>query len=697
MKQRLLKRIGIGLSIAITLLALVVVAFVFNPLEGSLRDIRDVVPRQVDFFLRKTGLAGDFSDFPEPVFWADFADSQAFQDLSNGPLAADLRRQGIERSLAEIRDASLRIREESGGWLDLLRDLIGTEVIVAGYFEDPVQRRPLPEPGWCLYARASWRIRAVWGLLQWSIVRSKAREGGLDIQEQDGVLVIKPQGTGETLYASRNLDCLMLANDRRLLEQSIALGAGMQDEQPLGMSARYADGISNPLRAWVRTVQADEVDALEFSITPNSIASFKQFASRWPDANSPDSIYERVLASFVNLKCWNSISGAAMFEPDKLSFLGEVVLNSNMLTPFQRNFFRTEAQERSRWLDPFLNLVPESACAAAALRMPAGEFIDAMFQALAPNDKELLNDAVRHAPWGGQQLADARDVIDRLKTSLLPRTGFVFRKNVQDPEISVANPTPVPQVAWVFWIREGGAAVLQQAVQWMRRNAQTLGFKKVYLLKLNLSGTQSSVSEDTGSGDVVWEFTNPQIDGTGEIAALQFKDFFVLSNSGPLIKDMFWARYGVLGRRSISDTPEMREFEIELPNALNGLIYLHGPQLAELFSEFRTYAEKSAEDPDPVWMRSMRQQAEAEVWRARFPNYPSIASIPESARQEFEELVSRWLHQQWKLAKSGLTGEDLGKLEQFKALAGTFKAAYVQLDLENNYMRFLGKILAGYR
>lgn len=698
MKRKLLKRIGLGLLITATILALGVVAFVFNPLEGSLRDVRDVVPRQVDFFVRKTNLAADFKDFPEPVFWADFVDSTAWRDLQGGPLVQGLKRDGIERTLQQAREGVQQLQKGSSGWVDLMRDLIGNEVIVAGYFEDIATRKPLPEPEWCMYARVSWRVRAAWGLLQWGMVQSQVKNGGVDIQGDGRMLVVKANGSRQTLYVARELDCIMLANDRKLIEQSLALSEGSRDEQPFGTAAKYTDGVVDPLRSWAKTTGVDSVNALEFSISPNTLDSFKQFAARWPNANNPDSVYERVLASFLNLKGWNSISGAAMFEPERLSFLGEVVLNSDTLTPFQRNFFRTEAQERSKWLDPFLNLVPENACAAAALRMPAGEFIDAMFQALTQSDRELLNDGVRHAPWDGQQLADARDLIDKLKTALLPRTAFVFRKNVRDPQIPVGNPTPVPQVAWVFWIRDGGYSVLQQMVKWMRNNAQTLRFQRVYLLKLNLSGTSSQVTEDTGSGDVVWEFTNPQIDGTGEIATLLFKDFFVVSNSGPLIKDMFWARYGVNGRRSITENEDMQEFMRELPMALNGLIYLRGPQLAELFQEFQTYSEQSSEIPDPVWMQSNRPQAELEVRKARFPRYASVAAIPESMKADFEKEVVNHLNQQWKAAKSGLSGDDLRQLAQLRAIAETFRGAYMQLELgDNNYMRFLGKILAEYR
>lgn len=697
MKRKLLKKLGVGLLITATVLALFVVAFVFNPMEGGLRDMRDVVPRQVDFFVRKLDLAGDFKQFPEPVFWKAFTDSTAWRDLEGGPLVQGLKRDGVEVSLQQVADLVQQVRTDSSGWLDVMRDVIGSELIVAGYFEDIAGKRPLPEPQWCVYARVSWRVRAAWGLLRYGLVQSQVRKGGIDIQSEGDMLVLKPSGGRQTFYVARKLDCLMLANDKHIVEQSLALAEGSRDEEPFGQMARYTDSVVSPLRSWAKTTGSDDINALEFSVSPNTLDGFKQFAARWPSPGNQDSIYERVMASFLNLKGWNSISGALMFDDERLSFLGEVVLNSKMHTPFQADFFKTEAQARDKWLDTFLRMVPDNSCAAAALRMPAGGFMEAMFQALAPKDREDFNNSVRRSSWEGQQLADVRDLIDRLKVALLPRTGFVFRKNLPDKDIPVANPAPVPQVAWVFWVGPGGAPILQQLMKWARSNAPTLRFAKVYLLKLNFSGTSSAVNEDTGAGDVVCEFTNPQIDGTGEIATILFKDFFVISNSGPLIRDMFWARYGVNGRKSIVENEDWLEFQRELPNALNGLAYLRGPQLAELFSEFKQYDERMGQDPDPGWMQSMRPDAEDKVRRARFQRYASVAAIPESQRDEFEREVQKWLLQQWKTAGSGLNAADLAKLAQLQAFAESFRGAYVRVDLESNYIRFLGKILAEFR
>jgi hypothetical protein len=44
-----------------------------------------------------------------------------------------------------------------------------------------------------------------------------------------------------------------------------------------------------------------------------------------------------------------------------------------------------------------------------------------------------------------------------------------------------------------------------------------------------------------------------------------------------------------------------------------------------------------------------------------------------------------------------LTKDDLAKVDQFKAMAELMDAAYLQLDLENSYIRYQGKILARFQ
>ena len=451
---------------------------------------------------------------------------------------------------------------------------------------------------------------------------------------------------------------------------------------------------------WVEVNQAESVNSVEFSAATASFDAFRRFAATFPDAKNIDSMNERVMASFLNLKGWNSVSSALMFERTGLSVLGRIVLNSNLHTPFQSSFYRAEKQDKKDWLMPFLRMVPDSACAAAALRMPAGEFLHAMYDSLIQSEREGLDDALRRCTFKSQQLADTRDLIDRLKIALLPRMGFVFRKNVPDLSkneqgqlyFPVTARSPVPQFAWVFWLREDvrdprdGRSPADELVDTLRKYAvPVFRFSNVYNLPVD------------GLPEPVWEFANAQIPGTGEIAAIVFRDFLVLSNSGPLIRDILRTRYNFGSLKSIVEDPQFRRIEDELPNALNGFVWLRGQRLLSVLDDYRGASEQQNVEPDPAWIMEQRSAAEDAVRRAKYPQYPSLASMPKSVLDgEFQDAVRAYLREQWSKASAGFSAQDLPAIDQLRGFSKLVDAAYLQLELENNYIRFQGKLVPGF-
>lgn len=701
--RKLLKTLGIGVGSLLTFLLLFVVAFVWNPFEGSLVDVRDIVPRGVNFFVRKERLADDFDGFPAPKFWREFAESRGWQELQNGPLVKGLKRDGVEKSLQQAGETLERIRTDSQGWIDVLRDGIGKEVVIAGYEQDYSQSppRPLATPWWCVYTRVSWRVKAAFGMLGFGFVQSQVQQGGVGISMEGDVFVLQVPGNPEPLYCKRHLDVVLLANNRQMLEQSQRLIDGNRDEEPLGKMAAYTDGAVKRLEQWADVNAVFEPNAIEFLAEPNGFDGFRRFAASWPNPANRDSMNERVLASFLNLKGWMQVSGAMMFGERMLATTGQVVLNSKQHTPFQGSFYKAEKQRREEWLDPFLAMVPDSACAAAALRMPAGEFLHAMFQALEQDERDLLNDGMRRATLQGQALTGTDDLIDKIKVAFLPRTGFVFRRNQPDTSrdketgellVPVTARSPMPQVAWVFWLRPGSSQIIEDLVLMLRNNYSSFGFKKVWHLKIPFAGGMLN--------EPVTEFCNPQIPATGEIAMIVFRDFFVVSNSGPMIKDILRTRYEADGMRSIRRLDEFTEVEKELPGELNGMVWLRGKNLVPVMDDYLAFAASDSETPDPEWLMTSRPAAEEAVRRARYAQYPTKASLPRTLTEpggEFDKAVVAHLFEQWRRERTSFTQDDRDKMQQLRAMAQLLDTAYVQVELENNYIRFQGKALGDLR
>ena len=77
---------------------------------------------------------------------------------------------------------------------------------------------------------------------------------------------------------------------------------------------------------------------------------------------------------------------------------------------------------------------------------------------------------------------------------------------------------------------------------------------------------------------------------------------------------------------------------------------------------------------------------------AREPNF-------DERRQHIDRMddrVVKYLREQWRSGASGLSTADLPGIDQLRAMARLLDAAYVEVNLENNYIRFQGKAVARY-
>ena len=682
--KKRLKIIGISLAAMLVLVLASMAIFVFNPFEGSLPDMRYAAPRDVDFFLRKVDLTYDFSEFPEPWFWEELRLHPDWAAIKKGPTHANLNGRGeITHALEELRDQVDLAAEQSGGYFQLLDDVLGREVQVAGR----LPQQGVGQTSWCAYARVTWRAKFVWGLLGYGFVQEELRQSGLQVLADGELFKIQPSGSPEPMFLARHLDCLMIGNDRDLVQRSWELAVGIGDPESFGGSPNYQDGIRGRLIEWEQATDVS-ANALEFYVKPVQLFALPGVTvdDNWPDPEHPTDMNSRVLASFLNLGSWLGLTGSFVFEEGSMSLLANIELNQNEHTTFQEKFFRTESQRRSDWLDPFLSMVPTDACALAAMRMPAGEFLHEMYGALDEATKSLLNDALDKTG----KYSSAPELIDQLEAAFHPRTGFVFRKNKPDldTQIVVAAPSPMPQVAWVFWLRKGGDAIVQEFVELMTTYREVIGLENAFNLPLDLGGRGVA-------GDAAREFTHPQIPATGTIATLLYGDFFVISNSGPFIRDMMHSLLG--GRGSIRDREDFKEYSHELPNAVNGFIYLQCSELERVLGDYERDIVEFAQRPDPTWARDELSAAEDKVFREKYTSYGSTAGLPPEVRAQFDADVNTEIENRWRTQRSSYTAEAQGSILEAMALCRLFESAYIQLTLEPRYLRLTGRTIARFK
>lgn len=680
MRRKFWKILGITVALLIVLVLLFVLAFIFNPFEASLPDMRELVPRDTDYFTRKVDLREDFAEFPEPLFWSGLAASRAFGELRQGPTVSALERDlGIEAAVAAIRDVAQQVRSASAGVADLLSDVLGSEAIIAGRIDGG----PSGSTGFCAYLRVSWKVRFAWGLLEWPSVREQLGANGLRIEQMpDGTMRLSPEG-GQPLVLARWLDCLIVSNDEAFVAKSLELARGAVGSDSFGGSSDYRDGVESRLREWEEQVGVP-ANAIELYLRPDRLFEFTRWDDGWPDPRHPTDMNTRVLASFLNLNGWRFLTGSLIFERGSFTVLGRVDLNRNKHTGFQSQFFKTEAQDRKEWLEPFLTMVPETACAAAALRVPAGDFLQEMLLAIDEDLRRQMDQTIQQTG----KFDSVAHVIDAIRPALLPRTGFVFHRAMEinsaatkeQDRIETFDPSPSPHFAWVFWIDPRFRNKLDELYAFLTTYSSTLGFSKAYNLPV----------QGGAGGDAARELANPNIPGTGEIALMLYGNFFVVSNSGPLIRKMVLAR---LEGRNVLGLGEYATFEKEMAARMNGFVFLQGERLAEVADDHIAFTDSRGDRPDEHWMLTVRPSIDPVVLRDLFPSYRSPSALTRAERERFDAEVMKRMEQRWQTERTRFAAAGRAAQVEMRSLFRLLGAAFVETTLDPQWMAFKARVL----
>jgi hypothetical protein len=331
-------------------------------------------------------------------------------------------------------------------------------------------------------------------------------------------------------------------------------------------------------------------------------------------------------------------------------------------------------------------MVPERACAAAAMRMPACDFLQEMWQAI---DVDLRRDVDQMVARTGKYQSVSH-LIDSLRTALQPRTGFVFHRrrdigNHPDGRpIESFEPTPAPHVAWVFWIDPRNRTPLEDLYRFLSDYREVLGFTAAYDLPV----------KGASGGDAAREFINPNIPGTGELAITLYRGFFIVSNSGPLIRDM------ALSQEDSKNVLALRDFEAfdqEIASRLNGFVFVQGERLAEVVQDYLDQLESGGEAPDAGWAVGVRPQVEREILRREFPSARAVGSLQGGERQRFDRLIDEEMRRRWASERDRYAAADRGRLQQMKALVSLFSSAFLQVTLTPQFMDLKARALLKFR
>ena len=671
--KKILKYTGIGLVSLAVFGSLAFTAFVYNVFEGSIADIRTGIPRTVDFYVGKRGLAGDFTRFPEPRFWQRFEEGPAYAQIRRSKLHAyALNEGGVNQALEELERTQQQLAQIPLVNVTILGDVLGEDVAVAGRLSDG--GRP---PVWASYARVSWKICAFYNLLGYASMREQLASQGLAVTLDGDVVQLQPEG-GQTVWMARVLDLIVLGSDKDLVAESRALAAGEMAKDTLQVSPDYQDLVLGRLEDFGER-QGLVPNAVEFHLDLTTLARTHPAFASWPGEEKDLSQETKLLRSFVQTKAMRALWGAVDFNDDSVSALMTIDMNRNELTPQQSSFYSAEQGDVDRWLRPKLRCIPSTAAGFLLLRVPVQLFLEEFVASLEKDARDLIDEGLRRSGQRG----GVRGLIENFARGLEPYVLVIIRNNDYpkfQTEYEVKIPSPAPAVAWVVEVKKREQERIDQVLGLLRQNYRRFGFQSQYEI-------------NTGPGGAVrideWPSTN--IPATGQIAILeggsQLGDLLMLSNSGKLLQECVRSYFNQKGARSIGTDEQLLETiqKMGKGDKLSGFAWVEGENARGIVKRYLKFARDAARtnEPDPNWMIVNRPAVERRIFEQEFKRKaPSKFELRGADRESFEKRVSDVLRVRWQSEGQGRGQRVITEFEDLQRYLELLDAAYLLIRSE---------------
>jgi hypothetical protein len=335
------------------------------------------------------------------------------------------------------------------------------------------------------------------------------------------------------------------------------------------------------------------------------------------------------------------------------------------------------AQATAGWVRDAVAMLPDSTAVAACVAVKVEELGKLLLGAMTPG----LRDQVEQAVARLELQVDTAGLLQQVAAQLEDRVVIVVRAGAQDPQIPADCSLPMPQIACMFFRRGGGGGPIERLVDALRRHASAFGFDPVYHLR-----------SDVG---VISEFCQPALVATGELAMSVGPPLFLVSNSGPLVKDLLRGAHGGGAILAGADPDSWRD-----PEPGRGLLWFAPAKVGELLAPWQPLARGNAE-PDPAWMRAQRTFAERRVLGSGFAGVNKVEDLGAESRAEFDKQVAAALRRQWQDAVPAATKVDRAILHPMQALldkrekqekprAGAGRIEFAVADLRTLLERLLG-------
>jgi hypothetical protein len=305
----------------------------------------------------------------------------------------------------------------------------------------------------------------------------------------------------------------------------------------------------------------------------------------------------------------------------------------------------------------------------AVLDMPIAELGKELMKALGSGLETEIDNLV----WSSKAARGAKELLEPLAAPLQDRCAVVVREGKRDPAIPVHDPRPVPHWACVFWQRPGGTLDSWQALaKAVSNNRDELRLQAWWL--------------DAGVGpriDVIHEFWNALIPGTGEVALWIGPQVVAVSNSGALLRDLSKTR-----RDEKSILERFDRLSLADPGSGQGNLYFVPQGVAALLTAREKaimQAIQAASEPDPEWFQEhYARQAAPTTRTGDGTSGARPADLKPTSRPDLEKQRAR---EEWQRYLAEHPPETLVLTRELRRVLELFPSAQAQIQIDKSAVR----------
>ncbi|MAG62514.1 hypothetical protein CMO84_03235 [Candidatus Woesearchaeota archaeon] len=548
--------------------------FLFPPHEDDWEfDVSALVPRDVDFFVAKSGLEEDFGEFPRLAAANRIERTEAWMELeSTSAYGAWLEDNGVEQLLAQLDEA---LEQIPLGYSPL--DVFGgSDLALAGRFKG----QSIEQADWAVYGRLNWIGKAALGALNYpGLIGLDA--SGLVVTEEEGILHLAGGQLSQDLYIARVLDVGVLGSEASLVRAAVELERA-SGENSLYLSADYGDRIE--------TVRSRSAKGNELEVLLDLRALLDNLKQEGP---LPDTSSERFLTAFLGrvfqVPACRKVMGVVGFD-DGVNVDLHGTFSSEEITAAQRRIYgRDGGFGHEKVLEKIAISAPEDAALFAYLEGPIATLLEEVLASVDPAMKSNLADAFRSTG----RFSDLDAVRNHLAVSLHNRLALIVRENDYPLEEKLNPATgrqeyagppndgqPVFAVALVTWYSDEDKLIELR---------ELIGQSPTYFGLEGRNGENGYYKHKVNNFDLR-EFWSRFVPGTGVIATINTHDQFIISNRYKMLMDIY--KTTTIGGREhprLSSRPEFLELLSDTVPSANILVWMD-PQRA------RKTLESQAED-----------------------------------------------------------------------------------------------------